>query len=414
MERRNAGAALVIKARCKLSASEIEALHRDLDRRLDGLGIESQPEIAAQMLELVSDPDAGMKDFADVIKMDPGLSARLLRLSNSAFFAQRDPVTQVDRACVILGLGRLRAVALGFQLGRASSDPGNEAARKIWGESVFRACLANKIAARSFPNLAAEAFVIGLMVDCGVTLCHRLLGDGYLAIAMDARPPATKFDKEFKHLPFTHVDVAAVLMRRWNIPDLITKPVSWHHTLPGDTRSTDPVHVLHRISFYVGQVGLGDDGLPTESLPCLRIADACLGLDARQLEPVIAAAVDEYRATFELFGEFADAVRDLDGLASKVHTRLVDIIDDSLMAELAEGDSQIASFLLAGRQVEIESESNRQAVAYLRDDQGQRIVSYQFAPGVGAERVILEAFGLEPGAEEELSQLRTYLTKLAA
>ena len=259
----------VSQSRSTLTATQLEELYERLDRQLDDVGIESQPEVAAQILEIISDPDAGMKDFADIIKTDPGLSARLLRLANSAYFAQRDPVTQLERACVILGLSRLRAVSLGFSLGRASSDPTSEIARSVWGASLFRACLATKVAERACPHLSAEAFVIGLMADCGVSLAHMLLGDRYEALISDPHPPATIFDREFKELEYTHVDVAAVLMRRWNIPDLIAKPIAWHHTLPNND-SREPVHALHRVAFYVGQVGLNTDGLPDSSLPCLR------------------------------------------------------------------------------------------------------------------------------------------------
>lgn len=404
----------VSQPRSTLTATQLEELYENLDRQLDDAGIESQPEVAAQILEIISDPDAGMKDFADIIKTDPGLSARLLRLANSAYFAQRDPVTQLERACVILGLSRLRAVSLGFSLGRASSDPTSEIARRVWGASLFRACLATKVAERACPGLAAEAFVIGLMADCGMALTHLLLGDRYEEIICDPHPPATTFDREFKELEYTHVDVAVVLMRRWNIPDLIAKPISWHHTLPSSSDSKDPVHALHRVAFYVGQVGLNSDGLPNDSLPCLRIADAALGLNADALKPIISSAVTEYQATFELFNSFADRVGDLAALSSKVHDRLVEVVDDSLMRDLADKSSPFASFLLAGRQVEIESDSTKQATAYLRDERGQRIVSYQFAPGVGCERVLLEAFGLEPECDDEVGQLRTYLQRIAA
>ena len=404
----------VDKTRNKLTGAEIEILYAELDRRLDKAGIESQPEVAARMLELVSDPTAGMRELSQVIKTDPGLTTRLLRLANSAFFAQRDPVTQLDRACVILGLSRLRAVALGFQLGRASSDPESEIARKVWGESVFRACLANKIAARISPALAAEAFVVGLMADCGIALAHRLLGNDYRSILSDPRPPATTFDREFKELPFTHVDVGTVLMRRWRIPDLLAKPIAWHHTLPRPGKTGDQVQALHRIAFYVGQVGLDQDVQSTQSLPCLRIADSTLGLKSSDLASVIDAAQKEYHATFDVFGEFADAIHDVEALSEKVHDRLIDIIDETLMKDLGAGESPIASFLLAGRQVEIETQTEDRAIAYLRDDRGQRIVSYQFEPLPGAERVILEAFGLEPEGEEEIAHLRSYVTKLAA
>jgi hypothetical protein len=74
-------------------------------------------------------------DYAKLIRNDQAVSGRVLRLANSAFFAQRRPVTTIDRACVVLGTDRLKAVALGFHLSRACQTGGDkEYSRKIWGE----------------------------------------------------------------------------------------------------------------------------------------------------------------------------------------------------------------------------------------------------------------------------------------
>src|SRR5689334_2751536 len=105
-----------MKPRSELSGAEVDDLLGALEGRLHTVGIESQPEVAARIVELVSDPDAGLRQYADVVRADAALSGRLLRLANSAFFAQREPVTSLDRACVLLGLDRLKAVSLGFQL----------------------------------------------------------------------------------------------------------------------------------------------------------------------------------------------------------------------------------------------------------------------------------------------------------
>src|SRR5690606_18605990 len=89
-----------MKPRSTLTAAEIDALMADLGRRLEGVGVETQPEVAAKVLSLVSDPNSGLRQFAEVIKADPALSGRMLRLANSALFAQYEPVTNLERACV--------------------------------------------------------------------------------------------------------------------------------------------------------------------------------------------------------------------------------------------------------------------------------------------------------------------------
>src|SRR5205823_4861273 len=79
---------------------------------------------------------------SEIIRADAALAGRVLRLANCAFFAQRQPITNLDRSCVLLGVDRLKSVALGFYLSRAAAgDPRQSLSRRIWGQSVYRACL---------------------------------------------------------------------------------------------------------------------------------------------------------------------------------------------------------------------------------------------------------------------------------
>src|SRR5205085_4261819 len=131
----------------------------------------------------------------------------ILRLANCAFFAQRQPITNLDRSCVLLGVDRLKSVALGFYLSRAAAgDPRQSLSRRIWGQSVYRACLSAELARQLAPTRAAESFIIGLLLDAGIPLVARLLGRPALAILHNDDPPARQFKAESDHLPFTHVD----------------------------------------------------------------------------------------------------------------------------------------------------------------------------------------------------------------
>ncbi|MFY7896411.1 MAG: HDOD domain-containing protein, partial [Phycisphaerales bacterium] len=103
-----------MKLRSQISASELGDLYQLLDRKLDGVGLNSQPEVAIKLLEISRNKNAQLADYAKLIRNDQAVSGRVLRLANSAFFAQRRPVTTIDRACVVLGTDRLKAVSLGF------------------------------------------------------------------------------------------------------------------------------------------------------------------------------------------------------------------------------------------------------------------------------------------------------------
>ncbi len=108
-----------MRTRNTLTAAEVMKMLEHLEERLARIGLETQPDVALKILNLTTDPKSQLSDYARVIKTDPGLSGRLLKLSNSALFAQRNPVTSIDRACLLIGVSRLKSMSLGFHLGAA-------------------------------------------------------------------------------------------------------------------------------------------------------------------------------------------------------------------------------------------------------------------------------------------------------
>ncbi len=408
-----------MKPRALLSAAEVEALYASIDKKLDGVGIETQPEVAARVLKLVSDPQSGLKQYADVIKSDPAISGRLLRLANSAYFAQRQPVTGLERACVLLGLERLKAVSLGFYLSRAAAtDAGHTLSRKVWGEGVYRACLAGEIARDVCPTHAPEAFVIGLMLDVGVPITYKLLGPSYLKMLEEQRTPTRQLREEFQSLPFTHVDVATALMRRWRMPEVLARPIERHHTAPVDTTGgmvSSPLQKLQRIAYYVGSLQLEATSEPKEAAPMPLTAERVLGLRPERLAAVVAKSSGEYSAMSELFRDTADTIADVSAVADRVQSQLIDIIDQTMAKqfhdETAKGPERLA---IGNQNIEIEIDGPDHAVAYLSDSNGERLLSHVFRPRTDQAETILDALGLDEVSHEDAIILTEYLRSLAA
>lgn len=392
------------RPRSSLSAGEIDALHERLARQLDRIGIETQPEVAARLLELATDPEAGMGDFADAIRHDVAITGRLLRMVNSAFYAQREPVTRIDRACVLLGLQRLRAVALGFYLSRAAAtDSAQVISRRVWGQSVFRACLAFELVNQTDPAIAAEAFVCGLMVDAGIPLAYQLLGEPYERLFNECPQPATFARREADEFPYTHVDLITCLAQRWKLPELLAKPLAWHHIRPACSDRSDPVSVLQRAAYFVGILAIDPDAdAPVGEAPMPSTAEAVLGIGRDGLARAAAAATEQYAGTITMFDDIAETVRDTGSLAQRAHLQLVRVIDDTLASEAAAGPA-VQRFTLSGRVVEVELGQTGVVMGYLCDERGARLCSATFdLDDISATRLAY-ALGLDgPNHDEQL------------
>ncbi len=120
-------------------------------------------------------------------------------------------------------------------------------------------------------------------------------------------------------------------MKRWKLPDLLCKPIEWHHTEPSDATRTESVHRLHRLAYYVGAVSLdGKSGLPIQTVPLSGVASASSDSRARSSRPSVQRACEEYKASVGVFSSIADRMADLENLSLRVQAQLVAVIDESL------------------------------------------------------------------------------------
>lgn len=402
-----------MKTRELLTATEVVELHAALDRNLAKIGLATQPEVATRVLDLASKPDAQVNDYAKILKTDPALTGRLLRLANSAYFAQRQPVTAIERACVLLGLDRLKAVSLGFYLSQAAADdPNSLLSRRVWGESVFRACIAAEMAKIACPRNVSEAFVIGLMMDAGVPLMAKLLGAPAHDVLTSTAPPAKRYKEELSRFVFTHVDVMAVLCARWRLPELLTKPIEWHHLPPGDTTKTDVVYKLHRIAFYAGTLDLNPaTHEPKQAAPLPLIAERTLGLNTEQVAKVASDACAECRTIMQMFSHIADSVADGGDLSARANLQLCDLIERHVV--VGEADVTTADFRLGGKLIHV-ARDPAGPVAYLHGSQGEWIASHRIEPGSDILSALRDGFGLETHPSDETEKIIDCIRRLAA
>jgi hypothetical protein len=210
------------------------------------------------------------------------------------------------------------------------------------------------------------------------------------------------------------VDIVLAMVKRWKLPDLLVKPIERHHSEPGSRARGEPVHQLHRLAYCVGLLKLDANAEPP-SPELDAAAERLLESEAPVLADAVHRAVQEFGAMQELFRDMATLTGDLGAIADRAHRQLVGVMDDAMTSQLRrDSRSAPATFSIGGHRVEIEAVESGQAVAYLNDTRGRRLLSHAFTPGEQDARAIIEALGIEHDEEGQRAELETYLRSLAA
>ncbi|MCP4688754.1 MAG: HDOD domain-containing protein [Desulfobacterales bacterium] len=218
------------------------------------------PQVVIKAQEVMDDPDSGMKDLAEILETDQGVTSKVLKLSNSAYFGMSGKVASIQQAAVILGekmLGDVVTLAgtsnlLGSKLqgyGMASGD--------LWRHSMAVAFGAKLIAQASFPALAQESLIAGLMHDAGkIILDPVILERGEQFDAFMNSGERTFLQAEQELLGFGHPEIAAEVCKKWNIPDNIIHSIRYHHN-PGQSDNDDMAYILHMADYMATMSGIG-------------------------------------------------------------------------------------------------------------------------------------------------------------
>lgn len=364
------------------------------------MGLKSHTSVVNRILELNQSQSAGFADYARIIKTDAGLSGKLLKLANSAFYAQRHPVTSLDRACVLLGNERLKSFSLGYYLSNSAAERNCEFSRTSWGEAVFRACLAAELAREYCPIYVVEAFVVGLMMDSGLGLMPKLAPGVYHIVSEANLPPRELFEREYEQLEFTHIDVVRALMRQWQLPPLLATPIELHHALPDSNPPADAAGKLHRIAYVVGQTDCRGELSAEENRPSLpaRCSDI-LGLPAEEVAVAVDRAAHEYAAAIDLFSGVARKVPSPESLAHRVRHQLAETIDSMIERGGGAGATVIERFHQNGTLLELRQTGGDTWVVYLCDDCGGHLAHATFKKSQAQLRLLRDSLGLT--AEED-------------
>ena len=260
------------------------------------------PQIVVRILQIINDPETSAREIARAVSQDPPLSAKILRLANSAFYGMPRSVTSINNAVVLLGTKVIRTIVLSLTV--FDMFPGNRSSlfnrTAFWRHSTSCAFLCRYLAEQLegvFPFYAEEAFCGGLLHDLGKVVMEQYLHeDFHQAIRHAKTKKIPLYDAEMDVLGYAHTDVAQWLTSNWDLPASIQLAMVYHHTPSLATQGRNLValchfadHLCYQLKLSIG-VNFVSPTLDSESIKSLYISqehiDKVSGMLAKELDRI--------------------------------------------------------------------------------------------------------------------------------
>jgi putative nucleotidyltransferase with HDIG domain len=284
-------------------APPVPALTRDLvEARLkQALELKALPFVAAELIQLTADPHSSADQLAGTIQRDLALTARILKVANSAFYALHGRIQNLTQAITRIGFRGVREIALTMSLieefRRPAASEGFDRL-EFWRYSLAAATLAKELAASVWrePEAVEQAFLAGLLHDIGKAFLDDHFHAEYAALPAEAaelRVPLHQLERE--RIRTDHAEVSERLMEKWKLPEALREPVSRHHAPLTKVSADDKTSVVVKIAIVLAnatRIGCGGDDtleeIPDEAVRSAGISPASVqkAVDAvdRQVE----------------------------------------------------------------------------------------------------------------------------------
>jgi HD-like signal output (HDOD) protein len=223
-----------------------------LKKIISGLGaLPTPPRIYSRLNEALNSAYASLHEIGEIIQEDPGLTLKLLQISNSAYFAVHQRVVTPMEAVQVVGLEILRGIVLCVHAFKfyQNRPMRSLSATELWDHSLRTAMAARRLARHEqLPEQQCEeTFVSGLLHDIGKLVLAANADAEYQIVMRRSRNegiPSTDLEQEI--FGATHAQVGAYLLGLWGLPEPVVSTVELHHSLEGvSTKGFSPVTAIH-------------------------------------------------------------------------------------------------------------------------------------------------------------------------
>ena len=207
-------------------------------------GLPTIPVILFEVNKMLQDDECSVKKLSDLIESDQALTARILRLVNSAFYGFRSEIVDISRALIVLGFNTVRNAIVTvstIDAFRPSGDFEGFEIKDLWKHSVAVAITSKQLAEKGRVISSDDAFVAGLLHDIGKIIIAQFFRDHFYKILQSMQEEKISFiEAEMKLSSVHHGHIGGYLAEKWQFPRRLADAIRFHHNMGNGKNAADP------------------------------------------------------------------------------------------------------------------------------------------------------------------------------
>ena len=221
----------------------------------------SFPTLYLEILREIESPRSSIQGIANIVAQDPGITAKVLQVANSAAVGLPQKVSDAAEAVQQLGLTTIRSLVLSAQVfgSFAPARVQDFSADALWTHLMGCGALARAILRREHAPLtdAEDAFTAGMLHDVGkLMLAHSLPREFAQALELAAQEEISQAAAEQRVFGADHAGLAAYLLGLWGLPTSIVEAVAFHHTPEqGGLKQCSALTAVHVANAFLDETG---------------------------------------------------------------------------------------------------------------------------------------------------------------
>ncbi len=235
------------------------------------------PEHIEALKMLLANPNSDFGEIARIVSTDPGLTADILKVVNSAQYMLRNKMKNVEDAIKMIGFRGVRNLLYSYGSQKVLSEKYG-AMKELWEHSYRTALFGYHIARHfSFKHIYDDVYVAGLLHDLGkvvVEFLHPDFLDNIKTFTIERGMGSEIFEKFTVGLH--HAEIGSRIAARWNFPDQLIHAIRYHHSVteaPEEMRDLVNVVYLANSMCNMDEGTLSFEQLSPDALKDLRLSD---------------------------------------------------------------------------------------------------------------------------------------------
>jgi putative nucleotidyltransferase with HDIG domain len=220
------------------------------------------PTIAMEVACLANNPMTGMSEIVRIIRNDPALTAKILRVANSAFYGMPGRVESLNMALVVLGMREISNLVTCISVFKTFPVSGNGKSfdrRAFWEHSAGCGEIARVIASKLNMRLHGIEFTAGLLHDIGKIMLEQYLHEPYVhSLRLVETERISTTEAELQTIGVDHAEIGAWMAESWTIPESIAEAIRYHHQPVLAPNNQPLAAVIHLANTFTKAIIYGD------------------------------------------------------------------------------------------------------------------------------------------------------------